>query len=94
MPGDRRCIGIWLSRIREILNRDWDPIGGCPDDEYDAYAGKIAAMIRDGASDDEFLAYLRRAELENMGLSPPFDSTRGQKVVSALRMLGPPPNIG
>ena len=36
----------WHNRIREILNTDWDPIGGCPEDEYDKYVGRIAAMLR------------------------------------------------
>jgi hypothetical protein len=47
---DKHASRTWHSRIREILNRDWDPIGGCPADEYDGYMGKIAAMLRDNAS--------------------------------------------
>lgn len=82
---------VWQRRIRQILNRDWDPIGGCPEDEYDVYVGKIAAMIRDNATDDELLTYLERAEVEDIGLSPPFNLERGRKVVAALRVLGPPP---
>jgi hypothetical protein len=62
---------ISQSHIREVLNRAWDPIGGCPEDEYDGYIGKIAALLRDNASDDELLAYLEWAEVEHMGLGPP-----------------------
>jgi hypothetical protein len=34
-------------------------IGGCPEDEYDGYVRKIAAMHRDNASDEELLEYLK-----------------------------------
>ena len=91
MPIDKTAMRIWLRRIREILNRDWDPIGGCPVDEYDTCADKIAAMIRDNATDHELIAYLEWAEVERIGLGPPFDRERGQRVVSALKALGPPP---
>jgi len=79
-----------LAKIREILNRDWDPIGGCPDDEYEGYAGKLASMIRSGASDNEMLAYLKWAEVEHMGFGR-FDLERGKRVLKGLRALGPAP---
>jgi hypothetical protein len=41
-----------------VLNTEWNPIGGCPPDEYDADGGKIAGMVRDGASDAELMDYL------------------------------------
>lgn len=47
MAIDKKEARNWHRKIRDVLNRDWDPIGGCPDDEYESYAGKIAAMIRD-----------------------------------------------
>ena len=76
-----------IRRIRAILNRDWDPIGGCPEDEYDTYVDRIVAMLRDGATDDQLLAYLEWAEVENMGLGQPFDRKRALKVVRAIRGL-------
>ncbi|MCW5772640.1 MAG: hypothetical protein KIT16_13440 [Rhodospirillaceae bacterium] len=79
-------------RIRAILNRDWDPIGGCPEDEYDTYVHRIVAMLRDGATDDELVAYLEWAEAENMGLGRPFDRVRAVKVIAAIRGLSPSPN--
>lgn len=90
MTKDERALGVWRDGIRGILNRVWDPIGGCPDDEYDGYVGKLAALIRDGASDGELLAYLEWAEVEHIGLGPPFDALRGAEVVAALRAPGSP----
>jgi hypothetical protein len=88
MSIDKHALRAWLDQISDILNRDWDPIGGGPPDEYDAYGGKLAAMIReDDASDDELLAYLEWAEAEHMGFGS-FDRKRGRKVVAALRKLG------
>jgi hypothetical protein len=85
---DKHALRIWRTRIREVLNSVWDPIGECPEDEYEAYVGKIAAMIRDDASDDE----LKWAEVEYMGLGTDsdFDRSRGLKVIAALRELEPP----
>jgi hypothetical protein len=80
----------WRLKIREILNHDWDPIGGCPADEYEGYVGKLAGMIRSGASDEEILVYLRWAEVEHMGFGR-FDLERGKRVVKTLRALGPAP---
>lgn len=92
MPINKHASRIWRSRIREILNLDWDPIGGCPEDEYDTYVGKLAAMMREHATDEQLLGYLKWAEVEHIGLGHPFDRERGMKVVAALRALGPPPN--
>jgi hypothetical protein len=90
MTVDKKALGKWLREIREILNREWDPISGCPEDEYESYARKIAAMVRDGTTDEQLLKYLERAEVENMGLSHPFDVDRGNRVVAALRAVSLP----
>jgi len=53
MAIDKEASRRWRRRLREVLNEEWDPIGlraGPDDDEYEAYAGKIAAMVREGAS--------------------------------------------
>jgi hypothetical protein len=60
----------WRSQIRELLNRDWDPTGDVPADEYDRYVGAIAAMIHNNASDEKLLEYLRWAEAEHMQDGP------------------------
>jgi hypothetical protein len=27
----KKAVGLWLRQIIDILNRDWNPIGGCPE---------------------------------------------------------------
>jgi len=36
---------LWES-ARDILNDDWDPLPGTPDDEYDEVVRKIVSMIK------------------------------------------------
>ena len=89
MSIDKEASRIWRRRIRDILNSEWDPIGGCPEDEYDNYVGTLAAMIRDKASDDDLLQYLKWAECDHIGLGT-FDAERARKVIVSLRSLGVP----
>ena len=86
-PYDKEASRAWRMRLRTILNTEWDPIGNCPDDEYDAYAGKIAAMVRDGNSNQELVDYLRWAEVEHIEM--PGDPNRLPSVVASIRALGP-----
>jgi hypothetical protein len=60
--------------LRELLFRDWDPIGlkelvDAPLDEYEHYAGQLARRLRAGASDDQLAAALEGYRVE-MGLDP------------------------
>jgi hypothetical protein len=62
------------TELRELLYRDWDPIGVKDlavdaGDEYDAYAGQIVRRLRAGASDEELAALLEGFRLD-MGLEP------------------------
>lgn len=58
-----------VDRIRKVLNADWDPIGGCPEDEYDRYAHRAYSMIvNEGADLQELADYLYKSETEAMGL--------------------------
>lgn len=62
------------ARVRQILLRDWDPIGvnGIPEatDEYDAYADKAYVMLMDeGATASEIAGYLYIVATEHMGLT-------------------------
>jgi hypothetical protein len=60
--------------LRELLLREWDPIGiaRIADeqlDEYEHYAGQLARRLRAGASDEEIAAVLEGFR-EDMGLDP------------------------
>jgi hypothetical protein len=90
MPIDKQASRIWRGQIRDILNQQWDPIGGCPADEYDAYAGTIATMVRDNTTDDALMKYLEWAETVHMGLGR-FDPDRARTVIASIRALGMAP---
>jgi hypothetical protein len=62
------------ARVREILMRDWDPIGisGVEEavDEYDAYVARAYVMLMDEQANAEAIAaYLFEIATANMGLS-------------------------
>jgi hypothetical protein len=62
------------ARVREVLMREWDPIGVAdwPEatDEYDDYFGKVYVMLVDGrATKEEIAAYLFDIATNRMGLS-------------------------
>jgi len=64
----------WLTiqnQIRDVLNRDWDPIGVADivDDEYDSYIGRIHSLLAERASDKDISAYLLWVEVERMELT-------------------------
>jgi hypothetical protein len=69
--------------LRELLYRDWDPIGlkdlaVGSEDEYDAYVGQLGRRLRAGASEDDIAALLEHFRVE-MGLEagePPHDAAR------------------
>ena|SRR5260221_9415995 len=60
--------------IRDILMREWDPIGvrniaGSPEDEYDAYIDKIYTLLVDqDPSQEKIAAYLLDIQSRRMGL--------------------------
>ena len=70
---DRNSPKHLFALIREVLFRDWDPLGlgaapGTPDD-YDAVARELHALVTDPETTVERLAaYLRWVEREQMGL--------------------------
>lgn len=60
--------------LRELLYREWDPIGvkelaDDSADEYEAYAGQLVRRLRAGASDEEVAALLEHFR-RDMGLEP------------------------
>ena len=93
MPVDKRAARELMDQIRDILNREWDPIWdhapGSPKDEYDGYIGKIAAFLQRDATDEAILKYLETVEVEDMGLGRPFNRERAIRVVAALKALRP-----
>jgi hypothetical protein len=62
------------AELRDLLYREWDPIGvkdlaHDSADEYEAYAGQLMRRLRAGASDEEVAALLEGFRLD-MGLEP------------------------
>lgn len=90
MPIDKEASRRWRARLREVFMAEWDLIGvkGAPEaqDEYDHYIGKVVAMIRDSASDDELFQYLHSVETAHMGL--PGNPARLKRTIAAIRSLG------
>ena len=83
--------------IREVLIRDWDPLGlsdapGTPDD-YDAVARELHALVTDPETTAERIAaYLRWIEREQMGLQRrPGMATEAAQRIMALKGEGGPP---
>ena len=55
--------------IREVLYRDWDPIGVCgmaPDDEYDSYIGRIYRLLSSAPTREAVAQELQNIEIEIM----------------------------
>ena len=58
--------------IRQILWKDWDPIGindSGPDDEYDSYVGGIYRLLASGASEYQIIERLYQLETTSMGMN-------------------------
>jgi hypothetical protein len=83
------------ARVREILMRDWDPIGvvGIPEaaDEYDVYADKAYKMLMDERATAEAIsAYLFEIATKHMGLSNIADlADRSDRVARTLVTIRP-----
>jgi len=77
--------------IRQVLIRDWDPIGVMDDpewprDEYDLYVGAIYGHLARGESAEFIAKYLCSVEDHRMGLGPVPVSAR-LSVAGALKAL-------
>lgn len=83
------------ARVREILMRDWDPIGvaGMPEaaDEYDRYVDRAYVMLMDErATAEAIAAYLFEIATQRMGLSDIANLTdRSDRVARTLLRLRP-----
>lgn len=62
-----------LEAVREILLREWDPIGVAHiaecSNEYDRYARTISRLLSDGIDGYKLTAYLCKVQTVEMGLS-------------------------
>jgi IS1 family transposase len=76
-------------RVAALLRQEWDPIGvhdvPAARDEYDAYVGAIAGLLRRRTTTANLAAVLVRIESEDMGLRP--DLARAERVAAALLKL-------
>jgi hypothetical protein len=79
-----------LCVVKEILFREWDPIGvnDCEEcrDEYDHYAAAIQKLLRAGADEFRLTAYLGRYQRQSMGLTR-IDVERDRRVAQRLLAL-------
>lgn len=82
------------TKIREILLREWDPIGVRDvqeaQDEYDGYVGKIYVLLMDECTTSEIMAaYLLELATDLMGLPSEHEfeaaSKRTAEILVALR---------
>ena len=58
--------------IRQIMFRDWDPIGVCgdlPEDEYDSYIGGVYRILATSRSEDALAQFLAGVERDVLGVS-------------------------
>jgi hypothetical protein len=66
----RRALEITDS-IRQILLKEWDPIGVygmAPDDEYDAYIGEVYRVLTGSRSEQELAGLLFGIERDRIGV--------------------------
>jgi hypothetical protein len=85
------------ARIREVLLRDWDPIGvsNVPkaNDEYDAYLDEIYVMLMHDRADAAAVeAYLWEIATNYMGISPA-DWLSERCSETASRLIGLRPQL-
>jgi len=83
------------ARVRDLLMREWDPIGvfGVREaaDEYDSYVGEVYVMLMDQRSSTEAIAtYLFDIAINRMGLTAHAELTeRSARTAAALVALRP-----
>lgn len=86
--GERERARHYYDAVREILLREWDPIGvaGIPEaqDEYDCYVDRLCVMIARDEPAYTIAERLWRIETTGMGLGG--DRQRAEKV--AERLIG------
>jgi hypothetical protein len=73
-------------KVRVILNEDWQPIPGVPEDEWDSYLWPVLGLLKRGAPREEVKSYLRRTAEETIGM--PLAEPSLERVVDKLIALG------
>jgi hypothetical protein len=74
MDDDRDKVRHLQKKVREVLMRDWDPIGvgdvpGAPD-EYDSYIGRVCLIVLDDhTTGDKIVTHLLDIATLRMGLT-------------------------
>lgn len=71
-PRRSRALEI-LDAIRDVLYKDWDPVGVneySSRDEYDAYIAPVYRILVGSRSEKELIDTLRRIEDEQIGTGP------------------------
>ena len=76
-------------RVREILMREWDPIGvaDIPEaaDEYDSYVGEVYVMLMDRrATQEQIAAYLYDIAANHMDCASPRNFERSENTAAVL----------
>lgn len=85
---DRRAAEIQNS-IRQILYRDWDPIGVCdvgPECEYDSYIGGVYRILATSRSEEALVEFLSKIE-SDLSCFDPASRGRLYRVVQTLLAL-------
>jgi hypothetical protein len=77
-----------FEEVRTILNKDWQPIPGVPEDEWDSYVWPVVGLLQRKAKRQEVEAYLRRTAEKTIGM--PVPDERLASVVGKLMAL----NVG
>jgi hypothetical protein len=90
---EKVLFAILFPRVREVLMRDWDPIGitdfdDAPEDEYDDYARTLCGELFDlEISEESIRDYLAQVAQEHMGLPPNRDAIeRTARAIIGLRI--------
>jgi hypothetical protein len=79
-----------MEAVREVLLREWDPLGVADNpacfDEYDRYARTICRYLKEGVDAFRLTAYLAQVQTVGMGLSRT-DEERDKRVAQQLLAL-------
>jgi len=89
---EKVLVAILFSRIREVLMRDWGPIGiseyeDAPEDEYDRYARTLCGcFFNPDFGEEQIRDYLTQVVEEHMGLPANRDAIeRTARAIISLR---------